>query len=165
MLQLFKWTNLSNFMKIGEALSQLKKEKIRLTRLISLRRDNVYTEEGRKTSFDPKKLSGEINKKIDDIRELKIKIQKTNLSTKVEGDNIKLAEAIIKVSDLKNNIEDLSKLFERKKSIWSSDKDEKIKVSQLDEVEVESEIERLESEKVKLDNKIQITNWKTDLMN
>ena len=41
-------------MNIGEALSLLKKEKSRLARLISLRKENVYVEEGKKTEFDLK---------------------------------------------------------------------------------------------------------------
>ena len=38
-------------MKLREALSNLKKEKSRLARLISLRKDNVYVEEGKKLSL------------------------------------------------------------------------------------------------------------------
>ena len=43
-------------MKLGEALSKLKKEKSKLARLISLRKDNVFVEEGKQTPFDPQKL-------------------------------------------------------------------------------------------------------------
>lgn len=151
-------------MKLGEALSQLKKYQSRLARLISLRKDNVYVEEGKKTRLDPKKLSEEIDKRIENIRELKVKIQKTNLNTKVSEEDIILSEAIIKVNDLRSKIADLSKLFERERDIWSRDKDEKDKVPQLDELEIENKIEKLEINKTKLDNKIQITNWGTELV-
>jgi|SRR3989344_7217164 len=150
-------------MKLGEALSKLKKEKSRLSRLISLRKDNVYVEEGKETKFDPKKLSEEINEKIEGIRKLKIRIQESNLATSLEGEDISLAEAIIKVNDIRSKIAGLSNLFEKKSSWLYRDKDERDMISQLDELEIEDEIEKLEIEKVQLDNKIQITNWRTEL--
>lgn len=150
-------------MKLGEALSKLKKEKSRLARSILLRKENVYVEEGKKTKFDPKELSKEINAKIDEIRELKIKIQQTNLNTIVTGDKITLAEAIIKINDLRSKIAHLSSLFGRKESYLFRDKDEKEILPQLDELEIEDEMEKLEIEKTQLDNKIQITNWTTKL--
>ena len=150
-------------MKLGEALSQLKKEKSRLARLILLRKENVYVEKGKKTKFNPKKLSKEMDKKIEDIRELKIKVQKTNLNTLVSGEKITLAEAIVKINDLRSRIAHLSDLFEKKRDFLFRDKDEKGTVAQLDELEVEDQIEKLEIEKVQLDNKILITNWVTQL--
>lgn len=152
-------------MKLGEALSLLKKEKSRLARLISLRKENVYVEEGKKTEFDPKKLSEEIEKKIEDIRKLKIRIQKTNINSRLERENLTLAEAIIKVGDIRSKLSHLSSLFERKRDRWFFDKDTKTYIAQLDESEVEKEIERLETEKTALDNKIQVSNWNTELTN
>ena len=151
-------------MKLGEALSKLKKEKSRLARLILLRKENVYVEEGKKTKFDPKKLSEEIDKKIEEVRKLKIKIQKTNLTTKVSGESINLAEAIVKINDLRSKLAHLSSLFENKRSYLYRDKDEKEMVAQLDELEIEDEIEKLEIEKVQLDNEIQMANWTTKLI-
>lgn len=150
-------------MKLGEALSALKKEKSRLARLILLRKENMYVEEGKETKFDPKKLSEEINEKIDYIRKLKIKIQKSNLNTTTFGETISLAEAIIKINDLRSKIAHLSNLFEKRSSYLFRDKDEKEMISQLDELEIEDKIEKLEIEKTQLDNKVQITNWTTKL--
>ena len=151
-------------MKLGEALSRLKREKSRLARLILLRKENVYVEKGKKTKFDPEKLSKKIDEKIDEIRKLKIKIQKTNLNTTVNGENITLAEAIIKVNDLRSKLAKLGNLFEDKRSYRYRDKDEKEIVAQLDELEIDDEMERLEIEKVQLDNKIQMANWTTKLI-
>lgn len=150
-------------MKLGEALSKLKKEKSRLARLILLRKENIYTEEGKKTKFNPKKLSEEIDNKIEDIRKLKIKIQKTNLNVMVSGENITLAEAIIKINDLRSKLAHLSDLFKKRSDYLFRDKDEKEMIAQLDELKIEDEIEKLEVEKVQLDNKIQMTNWTTKL--
>src|SRR3989344_2696924 len=153
-------------MKIGEALALLKKEKSRLARLISLRKINVYVEKGKKTPFDPQKLGKEIDKKIEDIRKLKVKIQKTNLSTKLPDFNVSLAEAIILVNDIRSGISLLSGLFKEKSeySFRFRDKDEIEKVSQLDESEIEKEMEKLETEKTHLDNAIQIANWENELI-
>lgn len=146
-------------MKIGEALSKLKKEKSRLARLISLRKENIFIEEGKTQKFDPIKLTKDIDSKIEEIRELKITIQKANLETKVVGEDITLAEAIIKVNDMRSRLSQLSGLFEKKRDIWYKSKDEKELVAQMNENDVEDIIEKLEIEKSQLDNKIQITNW------
>ncbi|MDP3917002.1 MAG: hypothetical protein Q8Q42_01810 [Nanoarchaeota archaeon] len=147
-------------MKLGEALSKLKKEKSKLARLISLRKENVYTDGNKKTAFDPNELSQEINKKIKEIRNLKIKIQTTNLKINVFEESMSMTEAIIEVNDIRNEISNLSALFERKREWLLRDSDDK-KVAQLDEKSIEKEIENLEEKKVQLDNKIQITNWTT----
>jgi hypothetical protein len=151
-------------MKLGEALSALKKEQSRLARLILLRKENVYKEKGKQTKFNPAKLSEEIDKKLEEIRKLKIKIQKTNLNTHVSGENITLTEAIIKINDLRSDIANLSTLFEKKRELFYREKDEVEKIAQLDELKIEDKIEKLEIEKVQLDNKIQITNWTTKLL-
>ncbi len=150
-------------MKLGEALSLLNKEKSRLARLISTRKENIFVEKGKKPTFDPKNLSEQINKKIEEIRKLKISIQKTNLNTPIQEEKISLAEAIIKVNDIRSKISSLSNLFERRSSWLYREKDEIEKIPQLDEKEIEKEIEVLESQKSTLDNKIQITNWNTEL--
>lgn len=150
-------------MKLGEALSKLKREKSRLARLILLRKENVFVEEGKTTAFDPQKLSLEIEEKIKEIRLLKVKIQEANLKTMMEEEKLSLAEAIIKVNDLRSQIAHLTTLFEDKKSWYIRDKEEKETHAQIDKRLVEEEIEKLEREKVQLDNKIQITNWSTNL--
>lgn len=151
-------------MKLGEALSKLKKEQGRLARLFLLRKENVYKEKSKQTKFNPAKLSEEIDKKLEEIRKLKIKIQKTNLSTNVAGENITLTEAIIKINDLRSSIANLSTLFEKKRDVFFRDKDEVEMIAQLDELKTEDKIEKLEAEKAQLDNKIQITNWTTKLL-
>ena len=149
-------------MKLGESLSKLKKEKSRLARLILLRKQNMFIEEGKKPKFDPILLSKEIEKKIEEIRTLKIKIQKTNLRTKIIGEDISLAEAIIKVNDIRSKLSHLNSLFDERPSRYSL-ANEKEKVAQMDELEVEDLIEKLEIEKAQLDNKIQMTNWTNKL--
>ena len=153
-------------MKLGEALALLKKEKGRLAKLVSLRKDNVYVEKGKKSPFDPNKLGIEINKKIENIRKLKIKIQKTNLNAKIEEEDLCIAETIIMVGDIRSKLAALSNLFTEKKDSffrWRN-KDEIERISQLDENKIDSEMEELENYKIKLDNQIQVANWKTELI-
>jgi len=150
-------------MKLGEALSKLKKEKSRLARLILLRKQNVFVEEGKSTKFDPNELSRDIDNKIDEIRKLKLKIQETNIRTTIAGTDLTLAEAIIKVGDIRSRLSQLSVLFEKKERFLYRDKDEKELAAQVDELEVEDTIEKLEIEKAQLDNKIQMANWTTQL--
>ncbi|MEK6891188.1 MAG: hypothetical protein AABX03_03545 [Nanoarchaeota archaeon] len=149
---------------LGEALSLLKKEKSRLSRLITLRKENIYFEEGKSLEFDVIKLGMEIDKKIEEIRKLKIKIIKTNLNTIMAGEEISIAEAIIKINDIRSKISHLSSIFERKRNSWYSEKDQKNYISQLEEANIEDEIEKLEIKKIQLDNKIQMTNWNTKLI-
>ncbi len=150
-------------MNIGEALNLLKKEKSRLARLISLRKENTYIEKGKVSDFDLKQISININEKIDHIRHLKIQIQITNLSTEVIGESISLAEAILKVGDIRSKISKLSDLFEKKRDSWYLNREQKEMIAQLDESKIEDEIETLENEKARIDNKIQMTNWNTNL--
>ncbi|MAG02040.1 hypothetical protein CMI42_01775 [Candidatus Pacearchaeota archaeon] len=152
-------------MKLGEALSLLRKEKSRLARIISLRKENVYIYEDEKATFDPNELGKEIDKKIENIRKLKIKIQKTNRDITLNGGDISLAEAIIKVGDIRSKISSLSSLFEKKRDSWIyREKEGKKKIDQIDEQKVEEEIEELENEKSQLDSKIQIANWTSQLI-
>ena len=151
-------------MKIGEALSLLKKEQSRLSRLISLRKENIYVEKDKKTPFNPARISDEIKIKIKVIRELKLKIQRTNLEVGVLGEKISLAEAIIKVGDIRSEIAKLSDLFETSRNLFYHEKDEREFIPQISKKIIEEEIERLETEKVILDNKIQVTNWNTELV-
>ena len=150
-------------MNLGEALSLLKKERGRLARLISIRKGNIFVEKEKKSEFNPLDISKQIDNKTEEIRKLKIRIQKTNLSAIVNAENMILAEAIIKVNDMRGKIGDLSKLFERKRDSWYLDKDQKEMVAQIDESVIEDEIENLENEKAKLDNAIQMTNWRAQL--
>jgi len=151
-------------MKLGAALSRLKSEKSQLARMIQIRKDTMYVKEGKRPAFDVKELTDRINEKIDDIRKLKIQIMRTNLETK--ADDITLAEAIVKVGDLRSKLANLSELIKLDRSdwLWGRKEKEVEYIPQVDEKIVEDEIKELEKEKVKLDNEIQKSNWTVDLI-
>jgi hypothetical protein len=89
---------------------------------------------------------------------------KTNLNSEISEGEITLAEAIIKVGDIRSKIAQLSNLFERRRGLWYTEKETRNFLPQLQEAEIEKEIEKLEIEKVKLDNQIQMANWNTILL-
>jgi len=150
-------------MKLGVALSKLKSEKGKLARLINLRKKNAYLEAGMKSAYSFNELSDEINERIKEIRKLKIQIQKTNVETMLDG-KITLAETIIKIGDLRSQIAKLSDIPERESFLSRWDRDKKNYVPTFDEKGLERELERLESEKVLLDNELQKRLWEVDLI-
>jgi len=153
-------------MKIGEALSELKSKKSQLARLIKIRKDTMYVEEDKAPKFEAQELTEQINNMIDEIRKLKIQIIKTNINTNI-GD-ITLQEAIIKIGDLRSHISNYSDLvkYSKEYGLFDTyvDKDKIELKPQISEINIEEKIKSLEKEKVKLDNKIQEANWKTDLV-
>jgi len=151
-------------MKLGAGLSKLKSDKSQLARLIKLRKDSMYVKEGKTPSFDAAELTDSINSKIDEIRELKVRIMKTNLGTEIE--DLALAEAIIKVGDLRSKIANLTELieFDRRYSWLDRDDKEVDYTPQINESLIEEEARKLEQEKVKLDNEIQKMNWTVELV-
>jgi len=152
-------------MKLGEALSKLKKEKSGLARMIELRKENVLLPVDEKPSFNPEKLTLKINKKIVEIRKLKLSIQKTNMTQKIKNTNQLISEAIIKINDFRSILSSLRNLFYRKPSLFHREKDDVKMVAHLKETAIEEEIKKIQSEKTKLDDLLQITNWSTELIN
>jgi len=147
--------------KLGEALSELKKEKSALARLISLRKNNTMLPEGEKPVFDPKVLTRKIRQRTAYIRKLKLDIQLTNMENPISGSKKSIAKAIIEINDLRSELASLSTLYERTSFLYR-DKEEKL-VDHMSREEVEKEIRRLQIEKTKLDNALQKANWSTDL--
>jgi len=147
--------------KLGEALSELKKEKSAHARLISLRKNNTMLPEGEKPVFDPKVLTRKIRQRTAYIRKLKLDIQLTNMENPISGSKKSIAKAIIEINDLRSELASLSTLYERTSFLYR-DKEEKL-VDHMSREEVEKEIRRLQIEKTKLDNALQKANWSTDL--
>lgn len=150
-------------MKLGAALSKLKSEKGKLARLINLRKKNAYVEQGIEPAYSFDTLSNGIDEKIEEIRKLKIQIQKTNVKTMLD-EKITLAEAIVTIGDLRSQIAKLSDVTERETFLSRWDRDHKVYIPTFDEKELERKLERVELEKVQLDNKLQKRLWEVDLI-
>jgi len=151
-------------MKLGALLSEIKGKQSRLARLMSISEQTMYVEKGKTPKLNYKETSEEIDKLIPEIRQLKLKVQEANLRNKLPDFNITLAEAIIKVADLRSLMSHKSGLIKySKENLWGME-DKKIDyIPQMEEKELEKEVEELSREKIKLDNAIQKANWSIDV--
>jgi hypothetical protein len=151
-------------MKLGALLSEIKGKQSRLARLMSISEQTMYVEKGKTPKLNYKETSEEIDKLIPEIRQLKLKVQEANLRNKLPDFKITLAEAIIKVADLRSLMSHKSGLIKYSKlNLWDME-DKKIDyIPQMKEKEMEKEVEELSREKIKLDNAIQKANWSIDV--
>jgi|GEM_PF-1441395 hypothetical protein len=157
-------------MKIGEALARTKLLKNKLVELQKLQRRTFFVEEGKTKEANFDELDRELSKVMEELRELKLKIQRANLNTYIEwkGRKISLAEAILIIGDLRSQLAHLDaletdskfgirSLFDRKT------KDEVEYLPQKSRVELLELKKKLEAEKTALDNLVQSTNWRTEI--
>jgi len=154
-------------MKLGALLSEIKGKQSRLARLMETSKETMYVEVGKKPKLDYKEVSEEIDKLVGEIRQLKLKVMKTNLENIVQyplpNPKMSLAEAIMKVGDLRSLISHKSGLIKYSRvNLWDEDKKIDYK-PQVEEKNIEKEIEDLSREKIKLDNAIQKANWSVEV--
>lgn len=147
-------------MKIGEALTELKKEKAGLRRLIELRKETFWVEKKAKPVISTQELTQQINEKMKSIRLKKARIQKSNLECRLEEES--LAEAILRIADLRSEISALSELKEGSRRFSLREENEH-KTPQLNPLQIERMAEKLEKEKSRLDSLLQSFNWKQEI--
>lgn len=149
-------------MKLAEALQeradlnrQIEQLKVRLS-------NNAIVQEGETSAEDPNVLLSELNNSIAKLEELIGRINLTNCATVVDGKT--LTELIakkdclsIKVSTYQNFVNQASQTARRATRT-------EIKIlSTVDVKDLQKEIDKLSKELRLLDNKIQETNWTTEL--
>lgn len=149
-------------MKLAEALQeradlnrQIEQLKIRLS-------NNAIVQEGETPAEDPKVLLSELNNSITKLEELIGRINLTNCATVVDGKT--LTELIakkdclsVKVSTYQNFINQASQTARRATRT-------EIKIlSTVDVKDLQKQVDKLSKELRLLDNKIQETNWTTEL--
>jgi len=110
-------------MKLGALLSEIKGKQSRLARLMETSKETMYVEVGKKPKLDYKEVSEEIDKLVGEIRQLKLKVMKTNLENIVQyplpNPKMSLAEAIMKVGDLRSLISHKSGLIKYSRvNLW-----------------------------------------------
>lgn len=148
-------------MKIGEMLGELKKEGADLKRLADLRKETFWVEHRHKSVVSTAELTARINKKAESVRKMKLAIQENNLRTDVGG--LRLAEAILKIADLRDEINKLNELKNGDRDHFHFRDEKEKKDAQLNPLQLEALIGQLEAEKAKLDSQIQSVNWKEEL--
>lgn len=120
-----------------------------------------------KPDFSYVKLRTETKMLTENIRKLKMQLQKTNLETMVQykDDKISLAELIIRIGDIRAEISMLNGLYKARDeySMFRYDEDNSVQ-PQVPPKDIEKEIAELNKEKTKLDGLLQHTNWTIDLI-
>jgi hypothetical protein len=155
---------IGDMMKIGALLSDIKGKQSRLSRLMSVSKETMYVEVGKTPKMDYKELSSEIEKLVKDIRLSKLKIQEANMKNKLPDYDMSIAEAIMKVGDLRSLIAHKSGLIRYSKTLSWDREEAKIEYNpQVEEKKIEKELEELSKEKIKLDNAIQKANWSIEV--
>lgn len=152
-------------MKIGEALAEKKRLQNRLAKCNELLKKSYYYK--KKPDFDYYKLTKEVEKLTEKIKDIKMQIMHTNMSTNVnyKGDEISLAELIIELGDIRSRIAVLNELYNPKDWMGRFRYDDEDNVQpQVPPEEVEKEILKLNNEKTELDALLQHTNWTVELM-
>jgi uncharacterized protein YchJ len=151
-------------MKLGALLSEIKGKQSRLARLMQVSRDIMYVETGKKPKLDYKEVAKEIDELIDSIRNLKLQVMQTNMGNMLPDTKMTLAEAIIKVADLRSQIAYKTQLvkYSSRSDFWDTEKKVEF-LPQVEEKVLEDELKKLSDEKIKLDNLIQKVNWSIEV--
>ncbi|HII54235.1 hypothetical protein COT30_00705 [Candidatus Micrarchaeota archaeon CG08_land_8_20_14_0_20_49_17] len=151
-------------MNLGEALLELKGMKSELVRLMEARETTfAYSEEPpvEKTTG----LSGQIAILVQEIRKLKMRVERTNHSSFIDTPEGKMAiaEAIISIGDMRSELASLEKLrdkFREERDSWHEQKPKKFQAGQK---ELLAQIRELEKQKVRMDSFLSSWNWKVEL--
>ena len=150
-------------MKLAEALQESADINRNIEQLKKRLNNNVLVQEGEQTAEDPEKLKQELDNSLERLTYLIAHINQTNCETKIDGET--LTELIAKKDTL------LLKLSVYKDIVYSGSqtsyraRNTEIKIKSAISVSGwQTEIDRLSKELRLLDNKLQETNWNTDLI-
>ena len=150
-------------MKLAEALQERADINRNIEQLKKRLNNNVLVQEGEQTAEDPEKLKQELDNSLERLTYLIAHINQTNCETKIDGET--LTELIAKKDTL------LLKLSVYKDIVYSGSqtsyraRNTEIKIKSAISVSGwQTEIDRLSKELRLMDNKIQETNWNTDLI-
>ncbi|MHA1148359.1 MAG: hypothetical protein ACTSR8_08945 [Promethearchaeota archaeon] len=151
-------------MLLGAALQELKIMQSKLARLYVLRRDTFNYLENKSKEVDFEEISKEINDLITEIRNLKVRIAKTNSNSSidVQGKKITIQKLILLIGDLRSELAQLSYLRPRGPVYLGGQAVEYIPQKKQDEMA--ELISNLEERKADLDKILQAYNWKKELL-
>ena len=157
-------------MKIGKALADKKAAQNALARLVSVRNKDFFVIKGRKPQITLAELEREIGKKMERIRDLKLRIIYTNCHTRLE-DGVTLQEAIIHLGDLRSELQAYNELLAQEGADPTAYVEVRVrggsikeKVAQLDRKKLLQRIEAMEARKYELDALIAKANNNIDII-
>ncbi len=150
-------------MLLGAALQELKIMQSKLARLYVLRRETFNYLENKEVEVDFNQISGEIKEVVDQIRDLKVKIAKTNNDTliEVDGQKISIQQLILIIGELRSELLQLQYLKPRGPVYLGGQAVEYIPQKKQDEVA--DLISEIEEKKADMDKLLQAKNWNVEL--
>jgi hypothetical protein len=151
-------------MLLGAALQELKIMQSKLARLYVLRRETFNYLENKEVEVDFNQISGEIKEVVDQIRDLKVKIAKTNNDTliEVDGQKISIQQLILIIGELRSELLQLQYLKPRGPVYLGGQAVEYIPQKKQDEVA--DLISEIEEKKADMDKLLQAKNWNVELI-
>ncbi len=171
-------------MNITGTLKKIKQLRNELKRKIKIRKENFFViipkestiedfkkEQDNETEFvDFDKISKNIKEISNEITNLRVKIIKTNINTfvDVDGVSITLSRLKLRIDDIRSELAQIEGIneenyYEFRHRITTSEEEEK-QVAQLTDLKIEKLIKKLEEEKIKLENLLEISNANTQLI-
>lgn len=150
-------------MKLAEALQERADINRKIEQLKTRLNNNVLVQEGETTAEDPDRLKQELDNSIDRLAYLITRINQTNCVTKIDGQT--LTELIAKKDTLSLKIHVYKDIAYAGSQTCYRARNTEIKIKSSISVDAwQSEIDRMAKELRLLDNKLQETNWNTDLI-
>ncbi|TFG25760.1 MAG: hypothetical protein EU532_11460 [Promethearchaeota archaeon] len=151
-------------MLLGAALQELKIMQSKLARLYVLRRETFNFLENKDVEVDFNQISGEIKELVDQIRDLKVKIAKTNNNTLIEvnGQKMSIQQLILIIGELRSELLQLQYLKPRGPVYLGGQAVEYVPQKKQDEVA--DLISEIEEKKADMDKLLQAKNWNVELI-
>lgn len=150
-------------MKLAEALQERADLNRNIEQIKSRLNNNVLVQEGEQTAEEPLILKENLDQSIQRLEYLIAQINKTNCETIVDGES--LTEMIAKKDALALKIRVYKDIVYTAAQTAYRARNTEIKIkSAIDVVKWQAEIDWMAKELRLLDNKLQESNWKTDLI-
>ncbi len=151
-------------MKLGAALQELKTLQSKLARLYVLRNETFNYLEKKTAQVDFAKVTEEIDQLVRIIRDLKVRVDKSNTTTQldVEGKRMCIQELILLIGDLRGELQQLQ-LLKPKGPVYLGGQAVEY-IPQRKQDEMAGLISQLEQRKADLDKILQAKNWGIDLV-
>lgn len=150
-------------MKLAEALQERADLNRKIEQLKSRLNNNVLVQEGEQTAESPEQLKQELDSSLERLTSLIAQINKTNCETNVDGQT--LTELIAKKDTLSLKISVYKDIVYTASQTSYRARNTEIKIkSAISVADWQTEIDRMAKELRLVDNKLQETNWNTDLI-
>ena len=150
-------------MKLAEALQERADLNRNIEQLKNRLNNNALVQEGEQTAEDPAKLKRELDGSLERLADLIARINQTNCRTTVEGQT--LTELIAKKDALLLKVHAYKDVVYAGSQTASRARNTEIRIKPAISVaDWQAEIDGMAKELRLLDNKLQETNWKTDLI-